>query len=81
MSSTRPTLRATALVLSFALAWASLGASAQTVPPGSAPTTSVLATGGGQGLLDTSDTVILLLDHQSGFGLPCPDGYSFPEKR
>jgi hypothetical protein len=27
---------------------------------------SVLATGGGQALLDPSDTVILLLDHQSG---------------
>jgi nicotinamidase-related amidase len=27
---------------------------------------SVLATGGGQALLDTSDTVILLLDHQAG---------------
>jgi hypothetical protein len=28
--------------------------------------TSVLLTGGGQALLDTSDTVILLLDHQAG---------------
>ena len=32
----------------------------------SAPRSSVLPTGGGQALLDTSDTVILLLDHQSG---------------
>jgi nicotinamidase-related amidase len=33
--------------------------------PGKAPS-SVLPTGGGQALLDTSDTVILLLDHQTG---------------
>ena len=38
---------------------------AQTSRPGSAPS-SVLPTGGGQALLDPSDTVILLLDHQSG---------------
>jgi nicotinamidase-related amidase len=30
------------------------------------PSPSVLPSGGGQALLDTSDTVILLLDHQSG---------------
>ena len=34
-------------------------------PSGAAPS-SVLSTGGGQALLDPSDTVILLLDHQSG---------------
>lgn len=45
---------------------------AQQLPPAhsaegaSAPRSSVLPTGGGQALLDTSDTVILLLDHQSG---------------
>ncbi len=33
--------------------------------PSNAPS-SVLPTGGGQALLDTSDTVILLLDHQAG---------------
>src|SRR4051812_8722700 len=39
-------------------------ATAQTAP---APArSSVLATGGGQALLDTSDTVLLLLDHQAG---------------
>lgn len=32
----------------------------------STKTSSVLPTGGGQALLDTSDSVILLLDHQSG---------------
>ena len=31
-----------------------------------APTSSVLPTGGGAALLDPSDTVILLLDHQTG---------------
>jgi nicotinamidase-related amidase len=38
---------------------------AQATAPGGAPS-SVLPTGGGAALLDPSDTVILLLDHQSG---------------
>jgi nicotinamidase-related amidase len=38
---------------------------AQAGRPGKAPS-SVLPTGGGQALLDTSDTAILLLDHQAG---------------
>lgn len=38
---------------------------AQAGRPSNAPS-SVLPTGGGQALLDTSDTVILLLDHQTG---------------
>ena len=42
----------------FALAQAALG--------GSPARSSVLPTGGGQALLDPSDTVILLLDHQAG---------------
>jgi len=37
---------------------------AQTQP--GAATSSVLTSGGGQALLDTSDTVLLLLDHQTG---------------
>jgi nicotinamidase-related amidase len=40
-------------------------AGAQATAPGGAPS-SVLPTGGGAALLDPSDTVILLLDHQSG---------------
>src|SRR3954451_18986409 len=36
----------------------------QTIPGAGAP--SVLPTGGGKALLDTSDSVILLLDHQTG---------------
>jgi nicotinamidase-related amidase len=42
------------------------GALAQTKPAAAPRTSSVLPTGGGQALLDTSDTVILLLDHQAG---------------
>ena len=34
--------------------------------PGSSAPPSVLPTGGGQALIDTSDTVFLLLDHQAG---------------
>ena len=39
---------------------------AQGAPSGSPAGSSVLSTGGGQALLDPSDTVILLLDHQAG---------------
>ena len=57
--------RAASLLLLIAVTSPPPAAWAQ-VPPGSAPHTSVLATGGGQALLDTSDTVFLLLDHQTG---------------
>jgi hypothetical protein len=50
-----------AFVVTLALGAAS-SAVAQTTPARS----SVLPTGGGQALLDTSDTVMLLLDHQAG---------------
>lgn len=39
---------------------------AQATPPRSGAMSSILPTGGGAALLDPSDTVILLLDHQSG---------------
>jgi nicotinamidase-related amidase len=42
------------------------GAWAQTVSSLSAPKSSVLPSGGGAALLDPNDTVLLLLDHQSG---------------
>jgi nicotinamidase-related amidase len=58
-------MRAVSVVLSLGVVSGPPAAWAQ-VPPGSAPNTSVLVTGGGQALLDTSDTVILLLDHQTG---------------
>ena len=62
----KQTLRTLAALFSLGLVSVQPSAWAQPVPPGSAPHTSVLPTGGGQGLLDTSDTVILLLDHQTG---------------
>ena len=52
------------MAIGFALAPHS-SALAQATRPTSAPS-SVLPTGGGQALLDTSDSVILLLDHQAG---------------
>jgi len=61
----KQTIRTFAVLFSLGFVSAQPSAWAQ-VPPGSAPHTSVLATGGGQGLLDTSDTVFLLLDHQTG---------------
>ncbi|MGH7002319.1 MAG: isochorismatase family protein [Alphaproteobacteria bacterium] len=57
-------LRALAAVLTVGTLSAIPSAHAQTTPP-SRPS-SVLPTGGGQALIDPSDTVILLLDHQSG---------------
>ena len=53
---------ATAL-LAFGLLLLQAPANAQTTTPA---TSSVLPTGGGKALFDTSDTVILLLDHQAG---------------
>jgi len=56
----------TARVLGIFLGLALLGpqhiSPAQAAEGASAPRSSVLPTGGGQALLDTSDTVILLLD-------------------
>jgi nicotinamidase-related amidase len=51
------------------------GALAQAAPP-----SSVLPTGGGQALLDPSDTAILLLDHQSGLFQTVKD-VTLPELR
>jgi hypothetical protein len=53
-------------LLAAALIWPQPLVMAQAAQSGSAPRSSVLPTGGGQALLDPSDTVILLLDHQSG---------------
>lgn len=55
----------TALV-AFAITLLSLAAPGHAQTPASAPSRSVLPSGGGQALMDTSDAVILLLDHQSG---------------
>src|SRR3970282_1633699 len=51
---------AVALVIGAVVSFSS-GAFAQTARP-----SSVLPSGGGQALLDPSDTVLLLLDHQTG---------------
>jgi nicotinamidase-related amidase len=57
-------LRAIVAALAIALLSPASGAFAQASPGAGSP--SVLPTGGGQALLDTSDTVFLLLDHQAG---------------
>src|SRR5215475_824522 len=59
-------VRLLAVWLAVALLGPQPFARAQAVPGGSPARSSVLPTGGGQTLLDPSDTVILLLDHQSG---------------
>lgn len=53
-------------VLAISLLSPSAGTLAQAPPSQSASRSSVLPTGGGAALLDPSDTVILLLDHQAG---------------
>jgi hypothetical protein len=57
-------MRALAAVLALAILAPVQNAFAQARPP--AAPSSVLPTGGGAALIDPSDTVILLLDHQSG---------------
>src|SRR5215468_1624049 len=81
MKSTRiipNALRALVAALMMGLLWPSPDASAQQIPGAGSP--SVLPTGGGQALLDPSDTVILLLDHQSGL-LQTVKDVSLPELR
>ena len=57
--------RALGAVLAIGVLSLDSSAFAQAGPPVSARS-SVLPMGGGQALLDPSDTVILLLDHQAG---------------
>jgi nicotinamidase-related amidase len=59
-------MRALAAVLAIGLLWPPHMVMAQAAQSGSPAGSSVLSTGGGQALLDPSDTVLLLLDHQSG---------------
>jgi nicotinamidase-related amidase len=61
-----PAVRLLAVWLAVALLGPQPFALAQAVPGGSPARASVLPTGGGQALLDPSDTVILLMDHQAG---------------
>ena len=58
-------IRSKALYALLGAALAMLGSAPRAVAQPAAPS-SVLPTGGGQALLDPSDTVILLLDHQAG---------------
>ena len=64
MALAQNVLRALAAALAIGFFWPSPSAIAQTVPGAGSP--SVLPTGGGKALLDTSDSVMLLLDHQAG---------------
>jgi nicotinamidase-related amidase len=65
-TSRKNALRALVAVIAIGVALSlDTNAFAQTTRPAGAPS-SVLPTGGGQALLDPSDTVILLLDHQAG---------------
>ena len=59
-------VRLLAVWLAVALLGPQPFARAQAAPGGSPARASVLPTGGGQALLDPSDTVILLMDHQAG---------------
>src|SRR5919106_3595988 len=59
-------LRGLAAVVGLGLLWPPHMVMAQGAPSGSPAPSSVLSTGGGQALLDPSDTVILLMDHQAG---------------
>jgi nicotinamidase-related amidase len=59
-------VRMLAALLAVALIWPQPFAMAQATQGSSTTSSSVLSTGGGQALIDPSDTVILLLDHQSG---------------
>jgi nicotinamidase-related amidase len=54
-----------AAIVAIAVVWPNPSALAQATSAGVRPS-SVLPTGGGQALLDPNDSVILLLDHQSG---------------
>jgi nicotinamidase-related amidase len=59
-------LRVLAGVLAISAFTPVSSALAQAAPPQASAPSSVLPTGGGAALLDPSDTVILLLDHQAG---------------
>jgi nicotinamidase-related amidase len=71
-------LRTLAAILALGVVSLPSSALAQTTGPAGA--SSVLPSGGGQALLDPSDTVILLLDHQSGL-LQTVKDVSLPELR
>jgi isochorismate hydrolase len=57
---------ALAALLAVSVIWAQHIARAQTAQAERTARTQVLSTGGGEALIDPADTVLLLLDHQSG---------------
>jgi nicotinamidase-related amidase len=63
MRASTKALCATVALLTAGIVALNVPASTQTMPP---TTSSVLPTGGGKALFDTSDVAILLLDHQAG---------------
>src|SRR4051812_28449935 len=66
MRNTRNLFHALLRTLAIAMLPLAAPALAQGTPPAAANASSVLPTGGGAALLDASDTVFLLLDHQAG---------------
>jgi nicotinamidase-related amidase len=64
MALAQNTMRALIAALAIGFLCSPPNAMAQTIPGAGSP--SVLPTGGGKALLDTSDSVMLLLDHQAG---------------
>jgi hypothetical protein len=78
MALTRNVLRAIVAALAVGFLWVSPIAVAQTIPGAGSP--SVRPTGGGKALLNTSDSVSLLLDHQAGLFQTVKD-ISVPELR
>jgi nicotinamidase-related amidase len=62
----KKTVRVFAVLLMLAFIGLQRLPAAQAAEAGSAPRSSVLPSGGGQALLDASDVVFLMLDHQSG---------------
>jgi nicotinamidase-related amidase len=59
-------LRTLTAIVAIGIIWPHTSAVAQTKASATGTRASVLPTGGGQALIDPADTVILLLDHQSG---------------
>ena len=65
-TTTKRLISVLAVILIAATVWFHRNSSGQTGQPQTQRRSSVLSTGGGEALLDPSDTVILLLDHQTG---------------
>jgi len=73
-------LRAIPVILTFGVVLSPNSAALAQAGPAGSTSSNVLPSGGGQALLDTSDSVILLLDHQAGLFQTVKD-ISIPELR